>query len=146
MNFVTIGDTLATRFAAAAITPPTSFSNVSLSTCDLPAAMPNLPAVFVFLDAGDFRTGNGTRQGAHDWKVRFYYNVIGDLERDLNALRQWAGVLVDQLKISVQLGGIVSRCTLDSYEIGILSYAGIQYSGIEMSVHVVTDEGWLAVA
>jgi hypothetical protein len=146
MDFDASAIALAARFAPAQVTPPTGYDNVRVSTADLPGQMTPLPTMLVFLDSGDFRTGNGTRQGGHDWLARFYYNQTGDLERDMVALRKWAGVLVDQLKLSVQLGGIVTSARVMSYQIGVLRYAGIDYSGIELRVHVVTDEGWAAAA
>lgn len=145
-DFDAIGTALAGRFAAAQVTPPGTLQNIRVSTAQIPNAMPPLPCVLVFPDTGEFRTGNGTRLGVHQWMVRFYLDQTIDLERDINALRRWLGVLVDQLKLSVQLAGAVDRATVDSWRIGILTYAGQPYTGIELSVGVVKTEGWAAVA
>jgi hypothetical protein len=145
-DFDAIGTALAARYAPAQVTPPTGYENIRSSTADLPTQMLPLPAVLAFLDEGSFRTGNGDRFGTHRWVLRFYYNQAGDIERDMTALRRWLTVLADQLRLSAQLAGVVTRCTLDSYRIGIMRYAGLDYTGIEFGVSLVTTEGWGAVA
>lgn len=145
-DFDAIGTALAARFAPAQVTPPGGFTNVRASTADIPNQLSALPSVVCFLDEGEFRTGNGTREGISTWAVRFYYAATTDLTRDAAALRKWLSVLVDQLKLSVQLGGAVDRATVDGWKIGILTYAGMTYSGIELQVRIVKTEGWAAVA
>lgn len=145
-DFDPITTALAGRFAAAVVTPPTGYDNVKLSTGDLPEQMTPLPSVYVFPDRGAFATGGGTRTGVHGYFVRFYFNQTGDTERDMVALRKWLTVLVDQLKLSTQLGGIVSVARVETWQLGILHYAGKDYSGIELGVQIVTDEAWSAVS
>lgn len=143
-----ISTAIAARFAAAQVTPPATFQNIRVATAAPPGAMPALPCVIVFPDQGDFDTGNGTRMGVHQFTVRFYYGQAGDIARDAVALQKWITVLADQLRISVQLGGLtsVARCTVDGYKVGYLNYGGKDYSGIELTVGVTTTEGWAAVA
>lgn len=138
----------AARYAPAQVTPPATFGNVRSSTADLPNQMSALPCVMIFPDQGTFETGNGSRRGEHDAFARFYYAAATppDLPRDLPAIRKWLTVLVDQLKISAQLGGIVASIQCRSWRVGILSYAGISYSGIELGLHIITAESWTAVA
>jgi hypothetical protein len=145
-DFDPITTALAGRFAAAVVTPPPGYDNVRVSTGNLPEQMTPLPSVYVFPDHGSFDTGQGIRTGDHDYFVRFYFNQTGDTERDMVALRKWLTVLVDQLKEATQLGGIVSVARVDTWQLGILNYAGKTYSGIELGVHIRTDEGWAAVA
>lgn len=147
--FDTIGDAIAARFAAAQVTPPAGLTNVRSSTADPPSALSGaLPCVVVVPLAVDFRTGNGSRFGSMSWTVNFYLaeRALADLARDVSALRRWLGVLVDQLRGSVQLGGLVARATIDGATIGLLTYAGNTYSGISIDVTVITTEGWSATA
>jgi hypothetical protein len=148
MDAITIA--LAARYAAAQVTPPTGYDNVKLSTADLPPEMTPLPTVLVYPDHGDFTDveRNGTRFGSHAFMVRFYYNQIGDIERDMKALRQWLTVLVDQLKAAAQLGGTASVVVarVETWQIGTLHYAGADYSGVELRVGIQTAEGWGATA
>lgn len=146
--FGTIGTALAGRFAAGAMTAPTGYRAIRLSTTALPSQMPPLPCVLLFPDEGSFETGNGSRLGTQKWTVRFYYDQAGDLSRAQTGLLAWLEVLVDQLKGAAQLGGTatVQRATLDEWKLGTLSYAGEDYIGIEMVVTIVTTEGWGAVA
>ena len=78
--------------------------------------------------------------------IRFYYNQTGDLERDSAALRKWATVLIDQLQGAVQLGGTVTSAHIMGFQVGLLNYAGIQYTGLEMRITVITNDAWAAVA
>jgi hypothetical protein len=145
-DFDAIGIALAARFASGVVTPPTGYDNVKVSTGDLPGQMYPLPCVLTFLDNGEFVHSAGKRDGVYEYTIRFYYNQIGDLERDLIALRKWATVLVDQLRLATQLAGIVTVARVATIKIGVLLYAGLEYSGIELGIHVNTNEPWAAVA
>jgi hypothetical protein len=144
LNAISIA--LAARFATAQVTPPAGLQNIRSSTSAPPNQLPPTPCVLVFPIEGDFRTGQGTRLGSGTWIVRFYYAQTGDILRDSVALQKWGTVLVDQLKLSVQLAGIVARATVDHWKIGTIDYAGSSYSGIELTVEIVTTEPWAAVA
>jgi hypothetical protein len=141
-----VATALAARFAAAQVTPPAGYQNIRKATAAPPNAMPVRPCVIVFPEDGEFRTGNGTRMGGSEWLVRFYFNETGDIARDQVALLKWLTVLVDQLKLSVQLGGTVTTARVDGYKIGVMGYGRKDYSGIELRVHIVTTEPWAAVA
>ena len=143
-DFDAIADALAARFAAGQLTAPTGYLTIRVATAKTPNQLPPLPCVLVFPDAGEFETANGTRLGTHTFLVRFYYNQIGDMARDVEACRDWLTVLVDQLRTSVELGGTVVYARLDKWRIGQMSYAGADYSGVEMTVTIATSEGWAA--
>ena len=146
-DFDAITIALALRFDPSTVTPPAGgYDNIRVSTGNLPNQMVPLPAVLVFPEAGEFRSYPGKRDSTHRFIVRFYYSQTGDLARDTVALRKWLAVLVDQLKLAAQLGGIVTLARVDSYEVGTFPYAGLDYSGIELSVSVVVNEPWAAVA
>lgn len=145
-SFTAIASALAARFAAGAMTAPTGYDAVRVSTALLPNQLPPLPCVLVLPDTGSFDTGNGTRMAASDFLVRFYYSQAGDLARDSAALLAWLGVLVDQLKAAVQLGGLVDRATVEGWTVGLMTYADQPYSGIELRVRVITSDAWAATA
>lgn len=147
-DFDGIDTALAARFAAAAVTPPTSYENIRISTADLPGQMTPLPTVLVYTESGTFDTRVGDRQSMHQRTIRFYYNQTGDIEKDMKALRLWLAVLCDQLRASVQLGGAlnITRCTVDSYKVGVMPYAGLSYTGIEIGVSFGIAEGWSSTA
>lgn len=147
MDIDGIATAIAARFAAAQVTPPAGgYDNVRVSTADLPGQMTPLPTVLVFLDSGDFGHFPGMRDGRQEWTVRFYYNQAGDVARDMKTLRLWLAVLIDQLRASAQLAGIVTLARITRFKIGILNYAGLDYTGIELGVHVVTNEAWVATS
>ena len=145
-DYLAVANALAARFAAGQVTPPSGLQNIRTATAAPPNAMAVRPAVIVFPDNGDFRSGNGTRLGGSDWLVRFYFQEAGDIARDQVALLKWLTVLVDQLKASVTLSSLVTTAIVTSWKIGVMDYGRKQYSGLELGVHIVTSEGWAATA
>jgi hypothetical protein len=145
-DFDLISTTLADRYAPAQVTPPTGLANIRGSTADTPNQLGPLPYVLVLPVEGEFETGNGTRVGAHDFLVRFFFSQADDLSRDIAALRKWLTVLVDQLRTSTQLGGFVTVARTESWRLGMLNWGGQDFTGIEMTVRIVTSEGWAASA
>lgn len=147
-DFDAITVALAARFAPAQVTAPTGYDPITISTGDLPEGLLPTPCVLVFPNEGafDYEKGVGKRDGVHAFAVRFYFNQIGDLERDTVALRKWLTVLVDQLRLSSQLAGIVTSAKVTDWAIVILKYAGQEYTGIELTVRIVANEPWAAVS
>jgi hypothetical protein len=145
-DFDAIAAALAARYVAAAMTAPSGYDPIRVATGDLPGQMTPLPTVLLIPDNGKFEPGNGTRLGDQAWLARFYYNQIGDLERDMAALRKWLTVLVDQHLTAMQLGGLVVYVRTVSWRVVVLSYAGEKYSGLELGLAVRTSESWLPSA
>lgn len=147
-DFDAIITATAARYAAGQVTPPVGLTNIRSSTGDAPNQLGPLPCVIIVPLQGTFATGNGTRTGGHDLLARFYLAQAAqaDFSRDLPALRKWLTVLVDQLKISAQLAGIVTSIRVMTWKLGVMQYGGQDYSGIELGLHVVTDESWAAVS
>ena len=145
-DFDAITVALAARFAPGATTAPTGYDPITISTGDLPEAMYPTPCVLTFPESGTFTHSPGKRDSVHTFTVRFYFNQTGDLERDMIALRKWLTVLVDQLRLASQLAGIVTQAKVLGWKAGILTYAGLPYSGLELSVMVNVNEAWSAVA
>lgn len=146
VDFTAIGQALAARFSAAAMTAPAGYRAVRVSTDQLPNQLPPTPCVLVFPAAGTFDSVNSSRLATTEFTVQFYFDQSGDLTRTQAGLLKWLAVLTDQLRGALKLGGIVDRATVDSWTIGILNYAGVDYSGIELRVGVTTSEGWSATA
>jgi hypothetical protein len=157
-DFDAINTALIARFAPAAMTAPTGYDPITLSTGDLPdSGLYPTPCVLVFPDSGTYdQKAAGKRDSTNMFTVRFYYNQLSDLERDYVGLRKWLDVLSDQLRASVQLGGLtwtsgvrqgeVTRAKVDGWKIGILTYANEKYTGIELSVSVLVNESLTMVA
>jgi hypothetical protein len=144
--FDTITVALAARFGPGTTTPPTGYDPITISTGYLPDQLLPTPCVLVTIDQGTFNHSAGKRDGVGRWIVRFYFNQIGDLERDMAALLAWGTVLVDQLKLAAQLAGIVTQAKVMTWKFGILPYAGVNYSGIELGVDINTNEAWSPVS
>lgn len=145
-DFDAITTALAARFSAAQVTPPAGYDPITASTGDLPEGMLPTPCVLVFPAGGEFRHVPSKRDSSHMFTVRFYFNQNGDLERDTVALRKWLTVLADQLRLSAQLAGIVTAARIESYTVGVMTYATVDYTGLELNVRVIVNEPWTAVA
>ncbi|HET7031111.1 MAG TPA: hypothetical protein VFI34_11415 [Candidatus Limnocylindrales bacterium] len=142
MDVDAISSAIAARYAPAQVTPPATLTNVRVATSDLPDELGPLPAVLVVPDSGSLAPGNGTRVGEHVWLVRFYLDRVGDLPRQMNVLRRWVGVLVDQHRTGMQLGGLVVYVRTIGWAIRILPFQGSDYAGIELRLAVGTVEAW----
>jgi hypothetical protein len=148
-DFDLVNTALVNRYTAAAITaaggpPAGGYDNIRVATGDLPGQMVPLPAVLVFPNAGTFDYITNDIAGDHEFIIRFYYNQTGDLERDMVALRKWLTILVNQLQGAVQLGGVagVHWARITGWTIAILPYAGQEYTGIELTASIGTNERW----
>lgn len=147
-DFNAITNAIVARFAPAQVTPPAGLDNIRLSTGALPEQMTPLPTVLVFPESGEFdhESAAGKRDSRHEYVIRFYFGQTGNLPRDTVALGKWLTVLVDQLKNSTQLGGIVTLALVSGWSMGVFAYAGSDYTGIELTLTIVTNEAWAAVA
>jgi hypothetical protein len=143
-----IATAIAARYAAGQLTAPSGYATIRSSTANPPGAIGPTPAVVVSSDRGDFDHGsaNGSRLGEQAWWVRFYFDQTSDLERTEPALRKWLAVLIYQHLAGITLGSLVVVTRLVSWRIGILAYGGMEYAGIELSVHTATSEAWAASA
>jgi hypothetical protein len=148
-NFGTIAESIAARYAAPNLpATPAGARAIRSASANVPNNLPALPCVLVFPDQGAFDAGNGIRIGEEGWLVRLYYDQVagGSLERDSDQLRDWLSLLVDQHKASLQLSGAVLSTRTMGYRVGILTFAGTPYTGLELRVTTVTSEPWDASA
>lgn len=151
-DYDAIANAVAGRFAAAQLTAPAGYTTIRLATADAPNQLGPLPCVIVFPESGQFDYSAGHRNGMSTFVVRFYYSQTDDLTRESPALRKWLTVLADQLRDAAKLGGLTSGtwevavAMLTAWKLGVMQYAGQDYSGIELTVTVTVNEGWAAVA
>jgi hypothetical protein len=150
-DFYAVAIALAHRFDPGVTTPaaPAGEQDIREATANLPDALGPLPAVLVFTESGVFSGHGGggqLRLGAHTFRVRFYLELGVDLARDEVRLRKWASVLVDRLKVSVELGGVVKRSAVVAWSMGAMTYGATpnEYSGVELVVEAITSESWAA--
>jgi hypothetical protein len=110
--------------------------------------MTPLPTVLVFPSEGEIGppTTGARRDSDSTFVVRFYYNQTGDLPRDTVALRKWLTILLTRLDGAVQLGGTVTLARITGWRLDILSYAGLEYTGIELTINVHNEEAVTVVA
>ena len=146
-DFDAMGVALALRFTAANCPAPAGgYQAIRLATNYPPNGLPPTPCVIVTPETGDFVTGNGKRESGSEWSVKFYFGETGTLEKDFKALQKWLTVLVDATKAAAQLGGVVTLALVNTFRIGMLTYGGSEYTGIELGVHLEIHESWLATA
>lgn len=144
-----IAAAIAARYAAPNLpATPAGASDIRSASERIPNALPATPCVLVFPDAGVLEAGNGTRIGELGWLVRLYYDQVGggSLERDADELLDWLSLLIDQHKASIQLGGLVVVTRTTGYRVGLLTFAGVAHTGLELRVQTITTEAWAATA
>lgn len=150
-DFGAIGDAIAARYAPGTVpAAPAGASDIRSSSANIPNQLPARPCVLVFPDLGELDAGNGSRHGDLRWLVRLYYDEVGggDLERDSDELRDWLTLLVDRHLAAFQLGlsATVAVTRTIGYRVGILTFAGTRYTGLELRVETITTEPWAASA
>lgn len=145
MNYKTLADALAARYAPGVTTPPTGYANIVASTATPPNTLPRSPYVVVWPNEGTLIVGSGQVLGRpQEFLVNFYYaKTEGDIPRESTALLSWLGVLLAQTYPALQLGftdGTVLKAIPVKWTIGALVYAGITYDGITITIHIWTNE------
>lgn len=143
MDISAIASAIAARFAS--VTPPAGQQAVALSTADLPSGITSTPAALVFPPSGQWSfTAGASRTGDLTFPVRFYIARTADTPRATAAVNAWHSVLVEQLVGQLALGqsaGGVTHSFITGSQAGTLTYADIEYVGIELTVEVHLVEG-----
>lgn len=152
MDTAAIAAAIALRFGPAAITPPTGYADIRLSTHRLPKSIVTTPTVLVFPPEASWSYGASHRTGDLLFPVRFYAEVTADLPRATDAVYAWHDVLIEMLTGQVQLGqsaqGVTHANWTDS-RIGLLTYPALvldnqepaTFMGIEAGVLVHMAQG-----
>jgi hypothetical protein len=143
MDLKAITTALALRYAAANVTPPAGRTNITGSTGTPPNNIPNTPFVIVWPDEGTVTVMSGRMAGEHTMRVCLYLaKREGDIPREAAALQDWLGVLLGQTfaQTKLGLGPAVMKALPVSWAMGTLLYAGDEYDGITITVHVWTEE------
>lgn len=141
MDLTAQASAIASRFSAAALTPPSGYTDPGTALYELPEAITTTPTAIVFPPEGAFSFAGFKRSGDLDWVVRWYISPQSE-PRATKAFYDWAGVLIDQLQTpyELDLAPTVTHAVIPSIRFGRLEYAGIEYHGIEMTVRVHTEE------
>ena len=143
LDLKAIADALAALYAPGVVTPPTGYPNIIASTATPPNALPQSPYVVVWATSGEITYNPGQRRGEHEFTVDFHYaKHEGDIPRASAALLSWLGVLLNCLHGQMMLGlaPIVMKAVVVSYSFGAISYAGVVFDGITLTVRVWTQE------
>jgi hypothetical protein len=142
MDLTAIASALADRFAAAAVTPPTGYTDPGTAVYQLPNAIASTPTAVVFPPEGEFTYAAYRRSGNLVFPVRWYIADSADLPRSTKEMYDWAGALLDQLETSfdLDLSPTVTHAVIDGVRFGKLEYADKEYTGIEFSVLVHLED------
>jgi len=140
-DYVAIGDAVAARMGAT--TPPTGEPAIRLATGRPPNAIPSSPfLISVILGTEDTWT-SGWLRGQAELRVRFYRaKHQADVPREWVALEAWLGKLREQILGQWKLGlaPVVAKVLIPTWRIRVLTYAGIEYDGVEGEGTVWTEE------
>lgn len=145
MNVTAIATALALRFGAAAITPPTGYDDIALSTHRLPNAIVTTPTVIVYPPEIESTFGGHKRSSNLLFPVRFFIAATSDMPRATDAILAWEEVLLDQLMGQFDLGQTangVTHATIPSLSAGRGEYAEQEYAVVELVVLVHHESGY----
>ena len=90
MNVTAIASAIADRFAAAAITPPSGYTDPGTAVYLLPDAIASTPTAVVFPPEGEFSYAVQKRSGNLEFPVRWYIAETSDLPRATAKMYAWA--------------------------------------------------------
>jgi len=142
-DYLAIGDAVAARFAPGVVTPPAGQPNIRLSTARPPNAIPTSPFVVVLILGTEDTWSSGILYGQAQLRVRFHRaKHEADVPREWSALEAWLGVLRGQIFGQWKVGQapVVSKVLIARWTINLLTYAGIEYDGIEGEGTIWTEE------
>lgn len=144
MDMTAIASAIATRFGAAAITPPAGYTDPGTAVWQMPTAITSTPTAVVFPPEGTFSYAAFRRSGNLEFPVRWYIAPTDDLPRATKKMYDWAGVLLDQLEAAYELdlAPTVTHATVSGVRFGRLEYAGQEFTGIELAVFVHVEEAF----
>ena len=144
MDVTAIASAIADRFAAAAITPPSGYKDPGTAVYLLPDAIASTPTAVVFPPEGEFSYAVQKRSGNLEFPVRWYIAETSDLPRATAKMYAWAGTLLDQLQVAydLDLSPTVTLAVVSGIRFGRLEYADTEYTGIECTVRVHTEEAF----
>jgi hypothetical protein len=138
MNALTLADALATKYASGALTPPTGYAAVRVSTARIPNAIPLSPFVLVTVPEGELTLGSSELNHSITCHVLFHYGkASGDTARDTTAMLSWIGVLLTATWADMDLGVSGTRKAYPTkWEQVVLTHGGEEYYGWDITVVV----------
>lgn len=134
-DLLAIADAIAARYAA--------IPGIRLATGRPPNAVPVTPAVVVWPMSGDVTFSGGRMLGVHDYRVALYYaTATGDMPRYLAGLSELLGPCLTALAGQAKLGlaPTVTKALVTDWEAAVLTYAGAEYAGAQLTARVWTEE------
>lgn len=151
MDLLGIADAVAAKYAGLAVPAGSpTLRTIKDATARPPEQMGQLPAVVVFLDAGDLQVGNQTRKALLRWRVQFYYAQAASrsYERDARDVLRWVERLLDAHATGIALGGTlgVAYTRTVGIRVGTVSYAGVDFHGAECTVETMFTGAWSPTA
>jgi hypothetical protein len=143
MDLTACASAIAVRFAAAAITPPSGYTDPGTAVWQLPGAISTTPIAIVFPPEGELSHWAFKRTANFDFPVRWYV-APADSERGTKALYDWSSVLISQLQVDydLNLSPTVTHAVVTGVRFGKLEYAGQEFYGLELAVRVHIEEAF----
>ena len=150
MDSYQIATAIATRFAAAAVTPPTGQEDVKVSTADLPESIAVFPTILVLPPVMADATYNASRSRSFDltYPVVLLLSASDGTPRRAKAVHDWATAIYGQIGGQLQLGlsSYVAVAYVTGFQAGSVTYAGAQFDGIRFEVLVRINEAYTPAA
>lgn len=141
MNTGDIASAIATRYSG--ITAPSGYDAIATSTHLLPGAISTTPTVLVFPPTSTIHYEPGALMTSEVlFPVRCYFAEKSGPEQEAAILHAWYGLLLARLvgQFTLGLSPTVEWARVTESRAGTLTYAGIDYVGVELTVNVLVQE------
>jgi len=141
VDYLAIADAVAGRYEG--LTTPVGAQPIRSSTARLPNSPGAFPIVGVVLDDGELTYLSSRVDGMIKATVRLYYGgSTADLPRMLAPLYAWLGVMLAATHGAVKLGlaPAVTKAIPLGWDVGVFTWSGVEYIGLEIRLGIWTEE------
>jgi hypothetical protein len=133
-DYQAIADAIAARYA--------TIAGVQVATASPPNVLPATPAVVVWPIEGSVTFQGGRMLGEHDYRVALYHDrAAGDLATYMPALVGYIAPCLTALTGQAKLGlAEVAKALVTNWQMATLTYGGVEFVGLQITVRVWTEE------
>ena len=143
IDFNAIATALATQFAS--VTAPAGETALRFATEVLPSQVPATPCILITPpDSVPFNYRASARTGTVVYHAKFLLERVRSTGRNATLIYKWLSALyaqIDATHVHLGLPAYVNWAEVTDSHIGVLTYAGENYEGIDLEVTVHLGEG-----
>jgi hypothetical protein len=100
------------------------------------AAVGSLPHAQLGFPQGRFELGMSTEVAFHDLPVSVFVAMRGEYGQELLAVESLLPQFVRLIHTNLGLGGLVDRCMVSGYSVGVLRHGGVDHTGFIATLEI----------